>query len=148
VSYQFPSLAVTVGLVAGAQAGDWPQWRGPDRNGASQETVATNWGEEGPKLLWRAFVGTGFSSIAVSDGRVYTMGNATNQDTIWCFDARTGKERWQFSYAARPDPQWYEGGPGATPAVDHSRVFTISKCGNVFCFDAEKGNVVWQRDLK
>jgi outer membrane protein assembly factor BamB len=136
-------------LVAGnLTAGDWPQWRGPDRNGISSEKVSTVWPAEGPKVLWQASVGTGFSSLSVSQGRVYTMGNTTNQDTIWCFDANTGKPLWHHSYAAQLSPQWYEGGPASTPTVDGGRVFTISKWGDVFCLDAATGAVLWQRDLR
>jgi outer membrane protein assembly factor BamB len=137
------------GLVAGnLTAGDWPQWRGPDRNGISTEKVNAVWPAEGPRVLWRASVGTGFSSLSVSQGRLYTMGNTSNQDTVWCLDANTGKTLWHHSYAAQLGPQWYEGGPGSTPTVDNGRVFTISKWGDVFCFDAATGAVVWQRDLR
>ena len=137
------------GLVAGnLTAGDWPQWRGPERNGISSEKVSAVWPAEGPKVLWQASVGTGFSSLSVSQGRVYTMGNTTNQDTIWCFDANTGKPLWHHSYAAQLSPQWYEGGPGSTPTVYSGRVFTLSKWGDVFCLDAVTGAVLWQRDLR
>jgi outer membrane protein assembly factor BamB len=137
------------GVVAGnLTAGDWPQWRGPDRNGISSEKVSAVWPSEGPKVLWQASVGTGFSSLSVSQGRVYTMGNTNNQDTIWCFDANTGKPLWHHSYAAQLSPQWYEGGPGSTPTVDSGRVFTISKWGDVFCLDAATGAALWQRDLR
>ncbi len=137
------------GFVAGnLTAGDWPQWRGPERNGISSEKVSAVWPAEGPKVLWQASVGTGFSSLSVSQGRVYTMGNTTNQDTIWCFDANTGKPLWHHSYAAQLSPQWYEGGPGSTPTVDSGRVFTLSKWGDVFCLEAATGAVLWQRDLR
>ena len=136
------------GWLAGALAADWPQWRGPDRNGIAAEAVSAAWPDQGPKVIWRASVGTGFSSCAVCQGRLYTLGNAGNQDTVWCFDAVTGKEIWKYSYAAALSPQWYEGGPGATPTVDSNRVFTISKWGDVFCLDAAKGSVLWQRDLR
>jgi outer membrane protein assembly factor BamB len=135
-------------LAATSPAADWPQWRGPNRNGVSAESVGTSWAANGPKLLWRASVGTGFSSISVSQGRAYTMGNTNNQDTIWCFDARTGKNLWKHSYPSQLSPQWYEGGPGSTPTVDSNRVFTISKWGDVFCLDAANGAVLWQRDLR
>jgi len=137
------------GVVAGnLAAGDWPQWRGPDRNGISGEKVITQWPAEGPKVLWRASVGIGFSSLSVSQGRVYTMGNTNHEDTVWCFDAKTGEQVWHYSYAAPLGPQWYEGGPASTPTVDGDRVVTISKWGNVFCFDAARGTVLWQRDLR
>ena len=142
-------LSAAVLLLAPALlAADWPQWRGHNRDGFSPETVSASWPAEGPKLLWRTSVGTGFSSISVSGGRVYTLGNTNNQDTVWCFDARSGKTLWRHTYASKLGPQWYEGGPGSTPTVFSGRVFTISKWGDVFCLDAAKGTVIWQRDLR
>ena len=140
---------VTAALLASPlSAADWPQWRGPNRNGISSEKVSAVWPAGGPRVLWRASVGTGFSSITVSQGRLYTMGNTNNEDTVWCFDANTGEPVWHYSYAAQLSPQWYEGGPGSTPTVDSNRVVTISKWGDIFCFDAAKGTVIWQRDLR
>jgi outer membrane protein assembly factor BamB len=127
-------------------AADWPQWRGPNRDGFSSEKI--NWPPDGPKTIWHAQVGIGFSSISVSHGRVYTMGNAGEKDTIWCLDAANGKPIWQHSYDSALNPQYYEGGPGATPTVHEGKVFTISKWGDVFCLDAEKGTVVWEHHLK
>jgi outer membrane protein assembly factor BamB len=127
------------------RASDWPQWRGPNRNGVSSEKV--NWPAGGPRTVWRAQVGIGFSSISVSHGRVYTMGNADEKDTIWCLDAATGKPIWQHSYDSALNPQYYEGGPGATPTVQQGKVFTISKWGDVFCLDAQKGTVIWEHHL-
>ncbi|MCX6930099.1 MAG: PQQ-binding-like beta-propeller repeat protein [Verrucomicrobia bacterium] len=142
-------LILTAALLAwNSPATDWPQWRGPNRNGVASEEVNVAWPAEGPTMLWRASIGTGFASISVSQGRVYAMGNANNEDTVWCFEARTGKSLWQHTYAAQLGPQWYEGGPGSTPTVDSNRVFTISKWGDVFCFDAAKGTLLWQRDLR
>jgi outer membrane protein assembly factor BamB len=132
----------------GASAADWPQWRGASRNGISSERVNATWPAAGPKVLWRASVGTGFSSISVSQGRAYTLGNAGNQDTVWCFDAVSGKELWKHAYSSQLGPQYYEGGPGSTPTVASNEVFTIGKWGDVFCLDAAKGTVLWQRDLR
>jgi outer membrane protein assembly factor BamB len=129
-------------------AGDWPQWRGPHRNSISGEHIKSHWPAAGPKVIWSASVGTGFSGISISRGYAFTMGNATNEDTVWCFDARTGALAWKHSYPAQLSPQWYEGGPGATPTVESNRVYTISKWGDVFCFNAASGSIVWQRDLR
>jgi outer membrane protein assembly factor BamB len=131
-----------------ARAEDWPQWRGQNRNGISRETISTNWPASGPKQLWSASIGTGFSGVSIAQGRAFSMGNATNQDTVWCLDAQSGRIFWKHSYPAQLSPQWYEGGPGATPTVVGGRVFTISKWGDVFCFDAVNGSVVWQHDLR
>jgi len=133
---------------ARVEAGDWPQWRGPARNGISADKINIHWAADGPKLLWRASVGTGFSSISVSEGRAYTMGNAADQDTIWCFDAVTGKELWKHTYRSPLGAVYYEGGPGSTPTVQDNRILSISKWGDVFCLDAAKGTVLWEHDLR
>src|SRR5215471_15426895 len=101
-----------------ALAGDWPQWRGPNRDGISTEKVNTRWPADGPKVLWRASVGTGFSSISVSQGRAYTMGNSNEHETIWCFDAVTGKELWKYTYPSPLGAVYNEGGPVSTPTVE------------------------------
>src|SRR6267142_3434844 len=112
-------------FVAVSPGADWPQWRGRDRNGVSSERILTNWPAEGPKVLWRASVGTGFSSASISNGRVCTMGNANDRDTVWCFDALTGKLLWKHTYEAPLGPVYYEGGPGSTPTIYCTHVFTI-----------------------
>ena len=144
-------LAVIVSLllfVADSPGADWPQWRGRHRNGISSERILTNWPAEGPKVLWRASVGTGFSSAAISNGRVCTMGNANDRDTVWCFDAPTGKLLWKHAYDAPLGPQYYEGGPGSTPTIYGNHFYTISKWGQVLCLEATNGAVRWERDLR
>lgn len=142
------SLIAIIALLclSNVRAADWPQWRGPNRDGKSWEEV--KWPEGGPKTIWKASVGTGFSSISVSQGKVYTMGNSDEKDTVWCLDAATGKPIWQYTYAAALNPQYYEGGPGSTPTVHDGKVLTIGKWGDVFCLDAEKGSVTWEHHLK
>jgi outer membrane protein assembly factor BamB len=127
------------------RAADWPQWRGPNRDGKSSEEI--KWPDGGPRVIWKVAVGTGFSSVSVSRGRVYTMGNADEKDTIWCLSATNGKPIWQHSYDSVLNPQYYEGGPGATPTVQDGKVFTISKWGDVYCLDAVKGSVLWEHHL-
>jgi outer membrane protein assembly factor BamB len=129
-------------------AADWPHWRGPDYNGVSKEAGwKSEWPAEGPKKLWEAKVGTGFSSFAVAGGRVYTMGNTTDTDTVFCFKADTGAVLWKHSYPQALEANNYEGGPGATPTVDGDRVYTCSKNAEVFCLDAAKGTVIWSKNL-
>ncbi len=145
----FPALVfLAMGLHLPAPGADWPRFRGPDLNGISPETNWFRpWPATGPKILWRASVGTGFSSMAVSQGRLVTMGNAAEADTVFCFDARTGKLLWKHSYPAPLDAKYYEGGPLATPTIDGERVYTMSKRAKVFCFEAASGSVIWQKDL-
>lgn len=130
-------------------AADWPCWRGPSRNGISPETgLNWSWSATGPRVLWTAAVGKGFSSLAVAGGRVCTLGNRDNVDTVFCWDAETGRELWRHTYPSPLDPLSYEGGPSATPAVDGDRVYTLSKSGQVFCLEATTGKVVWSRTFE
>ena len=132
----------------GAGGVDWYRWRGPDLNGISKETGwNAQWPAEGPKQLWKASVSTGFSSFSVSHGRVYTMGNRNNTDTIFCLEAGTGKAVWDHSYPCPLEPKNFEGGPCATPTVADDRVYTFSRKGDLFCLDAAKGDVIWSKNL-
>ena len=127
---------------------DWPRWRGPDCNGISKETGwSTTWPSEGPRRLWKAQIGIGFSSFAVAGKRVYTMGHRDDQDILWCFDTDTGREIWKHPYAAELDARLYEGGPNSTPALDGNLLFTLGRHGQLFCLNASDGKVVWKTDL-
>jgi len=129
-------------------ANDWPRWRGPDLNGISKETGwTTSWPAEGPKQSWKAQVGIGFSSVTVANGRVFTIGNSNETDTVFCFEESSGKELWKHSYPCQLDAKYYEGGPGSSPTCEKDRLYTLSKRGHLFCFDAANGNVIWQKNL-
>jgi outer membrane protein assembly factor BamB len=142
-------LFLLLGLALSVNASDWPVYRGPNHDGISTETGwSTAWPKGGPAKLWKAKVGIGFSSMVVSDGRVFTMGNAKNQDSVVAFDAVSGKKLWSHTYAAELGPLYYEGGPGATPTVEGDAVYTISKWGDVFCLGAADGKVRWKRQLR
>jgi outer membrane protein assembly factor BamB len=132
-----------------ATTNDWPQWRGAKHDGISPErNWFQRWPPEGPKQLWKRNVGIGFSSVSVSSGRVFTMGNTmTNVDTVWCLDAATGRVLWTNSYSCALDPRYYEGGPGATPTIDGDRVFTFSKKGHVLGINAASGKTLWSRNI-
>jgi len=129
-------------------AEDWPQWRGPNRNGISSEKGwLDHWPADGPPIAWKAAVGMGFSSFTVADGRVYTTGNADNTDTIFCFAAATGKELWKHSYPADLGDKFFEGGTTGTPTVDEGRVFALSRWGDLFCLEAATGKIVWTTNV-
>ena len=141
------TIACLVLLTVAAQAADWPHWRGPNRNGISAETIRTEFPGDGPKVLWKASVGIGFSSFTVADGRVFTMGWADDKDTVFCFDTKSGKQVWSHSYDSELGDKYYEGGPGSTPTVDGAQVFTLGKWGDAFCFEAATGKVVWEKNI-
>ncbi len=146
--YQTGFLLMFLAFCRPASAGDWPNWRGPNHNGISEETGWQSvWPAAGPKRLWRASVGTGFASVSVSEGRVFTLGNDDNTDTLYCFDAGTGDILWKHAYQQQLAPKYYEGGPSATPTVAGDSVFTFSKSGGVRCIGASSGALIWKKDL-
>ena len=142
--HAFAALCL-IGLTAGtAFSADWPHWRGPHRNGIVAEAVATSFPTNGPKIVWQATTGTGFSSIAVADGRLFTLGNNDNHDTVHALDTQTGKTIWTHRYASPLDDKFFEGGPTSTPTVDGDRVYTLGRQGDLFCFAAATGKIIWQ----
>ncbi len=141
-------LSLSAAGPAAAANFDWYRWRGPDLNGVSKEADwSASWPSAGPKQLWKAFVGTGFSAVSVANGRAYTMGNQSNSDFIYCLDCGTGREIWHHSYAAGLDGRLYEGGPNSTPTIDGHAVYTLGRKGELFCLEADSGKVIWRKDL-
>ena len=142
------TLVASTAGAGGAPTGgmDWPQYRGPSRDGISAEKGwLGTWPANGPKVLWKTSVGTGFSSMAVTNGRVFTMGNQGEQDIVFCLDAGSGRVIWKHTYPSPKSPNSYEGGPNATPTVDGNAVYTFSKQGQLFCLDAESGKAIWSK---
>ncbi|MEN9677378.1 MAG: hypothetical protein RIS76_3274 [Verrucomicrobiota bacterium] len=128
---------------------DWPSWRGPERNGISPETRWSHaWPSAGPRILWKGSVGTGFSSMVIAGGRLFTLGWSGDQDVILCLDAATGTTNWTVTYPQSLGNKMYEGGPNSTPLVSGDRVYTSSKTGVVHCLETDTGKVVWKADLK
>ena len=125
------ALFILTGFYKIAEAADWPNWRGPNYNGISAEK---DWDplkiKDGMKPLWQASIGIGFSTISVTNGRAYTMGNtgtkgedeSKHNDVIFCFDAETGKEVWRHTYPQRLDPKYFKGGTLASPTIVASKL--------------------------
>lgn len=140
---------VVIAISADAVAGDWPNWRGPDGNGISHETGwKWDWSDGEPEIVWNAEVGTGFSSLAVSGGKVFTTGHDGEAGvTVFCLDAETGKTLWTHHYEAPLDDKFYEGGPTSTPTVFDGEVFVLAKRGKLICLGAENGAAKWEVDV-
>jgi len=144
----FLLLLLAAPLFAAESSHDWPRYRGPNGDGISVEHAwSSAWPKEGPQILWKAEVGVGFSSFAVRRGRVYTVGHASDFDSVYCFEAASGNVLWKHAYPQRLDPNNYEGGPNATPTVEGSCVYVLGRDGDLFCLDAEKGTELWKTNI-
>jgi len=136
-----------------ALGGAWPQWRGPRRDGVSDEAgLRTDWAQAPPPVVWKQPIGGGYSSVAVADGRLYTMDKQGNDERVLCLDAGTGKELWAHRYRVDYSAlQGYTGGPRATPTVAGGRVFTVGATGVFLCLEAKprdgRAHVLWQHNL-
>lgn len=160
-------------LQAQVKNAEWPQWRGPARDGISTEKgLLTAWPKGGPTLLWdsrkvnggQSSVGTGYSSLAITQGKIFTMGDHVIVEKIevkkdgkiekktvrkgqagyvFCLDADSGKELWKIKVGpAQGD------GPRSTPTVDGDRVYTLTRQGILSCLKVDDGAMVWQKDFK
>jgi outer membrane protein assembly factor BamB len=123
-------------------AADWPQWRGPNRDGLSSETgLLKQWPEGGPKLLWTAKgIGTGFATVSVADGLIYTAGNVGSDTLITAIDL-DGKTKWQ----AKNGKACTADSPGSrgTPTLNDGKLYHENADGDVICLDAKSGEKVW-----
>jgi outer membrane protein assembly factor BamB len=148
--HPFIAFAVLLLTALGSRADDWPQWRGPERDGVWRETgILEAIPPGGLKVRWRARVGNGYSGPAVARGRVYVTDHlyATEVERVLCFDEATGKQLWAHSYPCEYADMEYGNGPRATPTVHDGRVYTFGTKGHLICLDAVKGNVLWKKDL-
>ena len=125
---------------------DWPKWRGPRGDGISRETIAENWPKGGPKVLWSADVGLGFSSPIAQAGKVYLFNMNDEKETLTCFDARSGEIVWSEE---DPDGGWTKSYPGAraTPTIHGTSVYTYGGNGTLTSRDVATGKAQWSRHV-
>jgi outer membrane protein assembly factor BamB len=142
-------VILAVGAVAFGE--DWPQFRGPNRDGISHETgLLKQWPEGGPKLLWEmAGLGVGFSDVAIVGGKLYTMGDrdvvGEKAQYILAFDLNTRAELWHAKVGAQHTAD--NGGPRGAPTVDGAFVYVIGTDGDVVCAAIDTGKIVWTKNL-
>ena len=129
-------------------AADWPNWRGPNHDGISTEEVPK---ADFSRIAWRKQIGVGFSSVAVSEGRLFALGSTGkkrgNEETLHCMESGSGKILWKDTYPAALVDYLHEGGPCASPTVDGKRVYGLSKSGRLVCYDVANGKKHWNVDL-
>ncbi|HYU80558.1 MAG TPA: PQQ-binding-like beta-propeller repeat protein [Vicinamibacterales bacterium] len=137
------SIAVLPSHRARAQAADWFQWRGPNRDGHSEETgLLKQWPPGGPRLVWKTSgAGTGYSSLSASNGRLYTLG-ARDVEYAMAFDAATGRKLWETPLGRRYRNDQGDG-PRSTPTVDGDRLYVFGGSGDLASLDAATGKRIW-----
>ncbi|MDX1500788.1 MAG: PQQ-binding-like beta-propeller repeat protein [Thermoanaerobaculia bacterium] len=147
-----PAIALLAVLAAGADAGDdWPQWRGPERDGSlsSPELAEAEWPAELPRL-WRVEVGAGHSSPVVAEGRVFVHSREGDHEVVTALSLANGERLWSDRYPAPFDANRYAGGHGkgpyATPLVVDGRLFTLGVNATLSAWNAATGELVWRLD--
>ncbi len=156
------SLLLSLLLQTAPSGQDWPQWLGPQRDAIWREAgIIDKFPEGGPKLVWKQPLGGGYSGPAVVMGRVYVCDRhlkpseakpksdfdrqkRQGTESILCLDAATGKEIWKHTYDCAYDIS-YSAGPRCTPIVHQGKVYCLGAVGDLFCLDAEKGTVLWEK---
>jgi WD40 repeat protein len=143
-------LAAVLTHLGSAQADDWPQWRGPNRDGVWQETgILEAIPASGLKVRWRTTVSQGYSGPVVSQGRVFVTDHQFDPEVerVVCFDEFTGKLLWVHSYPSNYRDMEYGNGPRSSPTVHDGRVYTLGTQGHLVCVDAAKGELMWEKSL-
>ena len=136
-------------IMAAAVAGsDWPQWRGPDRNGVSAETgLLKQWPPAGPPLSWSvSSLGKGYGSMAIQGGYIYVQGTQNGKSVVFCLNRANGTTVWTTALGRSLD-QDKGGGPRGTPTIDGDRLYVLSEDGDLACLQTSDGAVVWARNI-
>jgi outer membrane protein assembly factor BamB len=134
--------------VAAQVSADWPQWRGPNRDGISKETgLLKQWPEQGPPLIWKATgAGAGYSSLSAANGRLYTMGLRGDREFVIAFDVATGKEVWATSHGGAYRDSRGDG-PRGTPTFEGGRLYSLGGNGDLSSIDAKTGKIIWSMNV-
>src|SRR5262249_34500555 len=140
---------LSVCLLPWARAADWPQFRGPARDGTSPETgLAASWPKDSPPVVWRKKIGTGYSGPVVAGDSLILFHRVGAQEVVQCFNAATGNALWQFAYATAYQDDFGKGdGPRSTPVVAGNQVFTLGAEGMLHCVRLDNGKKLWGRSI-
>lgn len=148
-----PCLCLTMAIVFSSYVqavspGSWPQWRGPQRDGILTDFAAPEKWPEALQKVWQVTVGSGDSTPALIDSRIYVHTRQGEEEVILCLDADSGKEIWINKYPSPPvtGPASRHPGPRSSPAVAQGKVVTLGATGIVSCVDAANGSTLWRND--
>lgn len=130
-------------------AGDWPQWRGPDRTDVSSETgLLKEWPADGPPLVWiYRDCGLGYSAVAVVDNQLFTMGARDEKEYVICVDVTKGEQLWAAEVGKQLANGWGDG-PRGTPTVSGDFVYALGGEGDIVCVRRDNGTEVWRKKMQ
>lgn len=159
--FVFP-ICLTIMLSCGVSADDWPQWMGQQRDNVWRESgILKEFPDGGPRVVWRSPVAGGYAGPAVSGGRVYLTDYVTSDDVkvgnferkkfsgterVLCLDESNGQQLWKHEYPVTYGIS-YPSGPRCTPNVHEGKVYTLGAEGDLFCFNAKDGDIIWSKNL-
>lgn len=144
-------ILVIVFSISPLQAEDWPQWRGPGRDGVWREKgVVDKFDSDQIDIKWRRPIGSGYSGPTVADGRVFVtdrVGEPEQIERVHCFSEESGEPLWSYEYPCPYVDVGYVAGPRAAVTLDAVRAFALGTMGHLHCFDAKSGEILWKKDL-
>lgn len=123
---------------------EWPQWRGPNRDGISAEKgLLSKWTEKGPAMAWEAKgLGSGYSSVAIHQGHIVTLGQKGGKLYLTALAVNDGKELWATKLLDKSDKQ-----PNCTPTIVDGMVYAVGTAGDLFCVELESGKISWHKSF-
>jgi outer membrane protein assembly factor BamB len=130
-----------------ATATDWPQWRGPNRDGVSTETgLLKEWPSNGPPFLWLARgIGSGYSSVSIAGNQIFTMGDSQESSFVHSLSLTNGKVEWSTK-VGRPGGD--HPGTRCTPSVSGDVVVALGQWGDLVCLKTTDGSTIWRRSME
>jgi len=136
-------------LPEGAVTENWPHFLGPHFNATTREgPLLEAWPATGLAIVWEAERGDGYSCPILADGRLFNFHRLGSNETVECREPETGRIVWSYSYAVEyQDRYGFSDGPRSSPVVDDGRVYVAGVTARLHCLTADKGELVWQRDL-
>ena len=139
-------------LCTAVHGADWPQWRGPNRDGVwSEDRIVEQFTGAQLQVRWRAEIGPGYSGPTVAGGRVFVMDRQRTPkeiERVLCLDVPTGKTIWRHEYACAYEKVQYTAGPRASVTIGGELAFSLGTMGHLFCLKTSDGQVVWNKELK
>ncbi|HMB27109.1 MAG TPA: PQQ-binding-like beta-propeller repeat protein [Blastocatellia bacterium] len=127
---------------------DWPQWRGPERNGVSKDTgLIKQWSSSGPQRAWSiSSLGEGYGSLAIKGDRIFVQGTSGSSSVVFCLNRADGKTVWAAALGSKVN-EGRGNGPRSTPTVDNDRVYALTENGDLACLSALNGSPIWRKNI-